>query len=87
MTTLGDFDNLALLDKFTNTSTGTGTVDLKTVNNGVDGDELHLDIILLTISIEYLGNFGKELIIISLFEVDLVVDGITNLTLTPFLKK
>ena len=85
MTTLGDFDNLALLDKFTNTSTSTGTIDLKTVNNGVDGDELHLYIILSTASIEYLRNFSEELIVISLFEVNLVIDGITNLTLTPFL--
>lgn len=42
VTTLRNFNNLSLLNKFTDTSTSAGTVNLQTVNNGVDSDELHL---------------------------------------------
>ena len=91
MTTLGNFNNLSLLNKFANTSTGTGTVNLKTIDDGVDGNELHLPMSqkypIGKTNQTYLRDFSKKLIVISLFEVNLVIDGITNLTLTPFLIK
>ena len=42
VSTLGNLNDLSLLDELTNSSTSTGTVNLQTVHNGVDGDQLHL---------------------------------------------
>ena len=48
VSTLGDLHNLSLLDELTDSSTSTGTVDLQTIHNGVDGDELHLFVTVVT---------------------------------------
>ena len=45
---LGDLHNLSLLDELTDSSTSAGTVDLQTIHNGVDGDELHLFVTVVT---------------------------------------
>ena len=46
VSTLGDLHNLSLLDELTDSSTSARTVDLQTIDNGVDGDELHLHVIV-----------------------------------------
>ena len=43
VSTLGNLHDLSLLEELTNSSTSAGTVDLQTVHNGIDSDELHLD--------------------------------------------
>ena len=42
MATLGHLHDLALLDKFADSGTSAGTIDLQTIHNAVDGNELHL---------------------------------------------
>ena len=42
VSTLGNLDDLSLLDQLANSLTGAGTVHLQTIHNSVDGDELHL---------------------------------------------
>ena len=44
VSTLGNLHNLSLFDELTDSSTSARTVDLQTIDNGVDGDELHLPI-------------------------------------------
>ena len=84
VTTLRHLHNLALLDKLTDTSTSAGTVDLQTIHNTIDGNELHLHN-YNPLKSAYLGNFGKELVVIGLLEIDLVVDSISHLSLIPLL--
>ena len=43
VSTLGDLHDLSLLEELTNSSTSAGTVNLQTIHNGIDSDELHLD--------------------------------------------
>ena len=84
MSALGHLNNLSLLDELTDSGTSAGTVDLQAVHNGVNGDELHLWMIADIIGAN-LGDFSKQLVVISLLEVHLVIDGISGLTLAPFL--
>lgn len=44
MSTLGNLHDLSLLKQLTDSSTSAGTVDLQTVHDGIDSDELHLDV-------------------------------------------
>ena len=60
MSTLRDLYNLSLLDKLTDSSTSTGTVHLQTVHNGVDSDQLHLDINKIEIK-KTLGTSARSL--------------------------
>ena len=39
----------------------------------------------LSHSAHYLGDLSKQLVVISLLEVDLVIDSISHLSLIPFL--
>ena len=82
---LGDLHDLALLDELTDSSTSAGTVDLQAVHNGVDGDELHLRM-TRPIYRTNLRDLSEELVVISLLEVDLVIDGISLLILAPLLQ-
>ena len=86
VSTLGDLHNLSLLDELTDSSTSAGTVDLQAVHNGVNGDELHLWMTADIIGAN-LGDFSKQLVVISLLEVHLVIDGISGLSLAPLLQK
>ena len=48
VSTLGDLNDLSLLDELTDSLASAGTVHLQTIHNGVDGDEFHLRVHLLT---------------------------------------
>ena len=84
MATLGDLHDLSLSDEFTNSSTGTRTVDLQTIHNRVDSDKLHLRTMNHT-SRSYLRHFSKQFVIVSLVEVNLVVYCFSHLSLAPLL--
>ena len=85
MSALGHLNDLSLLDELTDSSTSAGTVDLQAVHNGVNGDELHLWMTADIIGAN-LGDFSKQLVVISLLEVHLVIDGISGLSLAPLLQ-
>ena len=85
MSTLGDLHDLSLLDELTDSSTSARTVDLQTVHNSVDSDELHLQIIP-TPHRTNLRNLSKQLVVIGLLEVHLVINGISGLSLAPLLQ-
>ena len=85
VSTLGDLHDLSLLDELTDSSTSARTVDLQTVHNSVDSDELHLQIIP-TPHRTNLRNLSKQLVVIGLLEVHLVIDGISGLSLAPLLQ-
>ena len=85
VTTLRDLNDLSLLNQLTDSSTSTRSVDLQTIHNGVDGDQLHLHH-QNHLSTQYLRHLVKELVIISLLKVHLVINSFSHLSLAPLLK-
>ena len=60
MATLGHLHDLALLDKFADSGTSAGTIDLQTIHNAVDGNELHLGVTLAQVQ-RTLGTSASSL--------------------------
>ena len=58
--TLGHLHDLALLHKLADSGTSAGTVDLQTIHNTVDGNELHLRLIAATTNLT-LGTSARSL--------------------------
>ena len=85
VTTLRDLNDLSLLDQLTDSSTSTRSVDLQTIYNGVDSDQLHLHYQAEQFK-QYLGHFADQLVIISLLKVHLVINSFSHLSLAPLLK-